>query len=125
MHDIDVDCGPISYRELIIAVDQLKNGKQPGSDDVPSEFWKANSLPGSNACDWMLFFFQTICERKQVPTSWHLARITAIFKYGDASQCSNYRPISFLKTRYKLFAAILINKLKLAGIESLLCAAQF
>ena len=55
LHDINVHCGPISFRELIIAVDKLKNGKQPGSDDVPSEFWKAISLPGSNACNLLLF----------------------------------------------------------------------
>ena len=50
LNDIHVDCNPISFRELMSGIDQLKNGKQPGSDDVPSECWKAISSPGSNAC---------------------------------------------------------------------------
>ena len=60
LHDIHVDCNPVSFRELMSAIDQLKNGKQPGSDDVPSEFWKAISSHGSNTCNWVLFFFQSI-----------------------------------------------------------------
>ena len=66
-----------------------------------------------------------IWNKKQVPTSWHLAKITAIFKKGDASECSNYRQISLLNTGYKLFAIMLLNKLKRAGVESLVCGSQF
>ena len=125
LQDVPVDCNRISYREMLSAVNQLKNGKQPGSDDVPSEFWKAISLPGSNACNWMLSFFQSIWDQKIVPASWHIARITAIFKKGDASECSNYRPISLLNSGYKLFASIFLSRLKIAGIESLISNTQF
>ena len=38
LNDIHVDCNPIAFRELMSGIDQLKDGKQPGSDDVPSAF---------------------------------------------------------------------------------------
>ena len=106
-------------------IDKFKNGKQPSSDDAPSECWKAMSSPGSNACNWVLSFFKSVWDKKQIPMSWHLAKITAIFKKGDASECSNYRQISLFNTGYKLFAIILLNRLKGAGVESLICSSQF
>ena len=63
LHQVDVDCSTVSYRELMIAIDQMKNNKKAGADDVPAEFWKCISLPGSNACNWMLSLFQMIWDQ--------------------------------------------------------------
>ena len=47
-----------------------------------------------------------------VPTDWHEAVVTAIFEKGDASKCEKYRPISLLPVGYKIFASILLQRLK-------------
>jgi hypothetical protein len=51
--------------------------------------------------------------------------VTAIFKKGDTASCENYRPISLLAIGYKLFAIILLQRLKLAGAEMRIWQTQF
>ena len=60
-----------------------------------------------------------------VPTSWHEATVAAIFKKGDPACCENYRPISLLAVGYKIFAAILLRRLKDAGAEDRIWPTQF
>ena len=60
-----------------------------------------------------------------VPDSWHKAIITAIFKKGDVSSCENYRPISLLQVGYKIYAAVLLQRLKSAGAERRVWKTQF
>ena len=98
---IDVICSRVTFAELRETVALLKNNKQCGADGIPAEFWKTCCLPGSPSCDWILYLFEIIWSNKQVPDSWHLAKVSAIFKKGDQSQCSNFRPISLLSTGYK------------------------
>ena len=44
----------------------------------------------------LAFLFNTSIETSQFPDSWKVARITPIFKDGDRTVKSNYRPISAL-----------------------------
>ena len=60
-----------------------------------------------------------------VPTSWHEATVAAIFKKDDPACCENYRPISLLAVGYKIFAAILLRRLKDAGAEGRIWPTQF
>ena len=48
-----------------------------------------------------------------------------IFKKGDTAHCENYRPISLLQIGYKLFALVLLKRLKKAGAESRIWPTQF
>ena len=56
--------------------------------------------------DTMNSFFCTICEK-----SWKLARVTPIFKEGDKTEKSNYRPISVLPVISRLFERLVANQL--------------
>ena len=45
------------------------------------------------------------------PESWKAARATPIFKDGDNSELSNYRPISILPVLIRLFGKLIFNQL--------------
>jgi len=51
--------------------------------------------------------------------------VTAIFKKGDPAFCENYRPILLLAIGYKLFATILLRRLKAAGADTRIWLPQF
>ena len=46
-----------------------------------------------------------------LPDSFKISKITPLFKKGDISMLSNYRPISLLPTISKIFERILYNQL--------------
>ena len=60
-----------------------------------------------------------------VPEEWHLSRVTALFKKGDWGDCGNYRPISLVCVVYKLFANVLLKRLKAAGAEQKIWSTQY
>ena len=60
-----------------------------------------------------------------MPSDWHGALVTAILKKGDPSKCENYKPISLLPVGYKLFATILLQRLKTGGAEQRVWRTQY
>ena len=73
----------------------------------------------------MTHFCNSCWEQKKVPDDWHEARVTMIFKKDDPANCENYKPISLLCIAYKLFANILLDRLRAAGAEKRLWRTQF
>ena len=73
----------------------LKLGKASGHDQTNNRILKelAHSL-SFPLCD--LFNYSLSCGK--VPELWKQAIVTPIFKKGDQSEVSNYRPISLLST---------------------------
>ena len=116
---------PISAPEVECAVRKLKDGKSFGEDGVPAEYWKAIFAEGGEGRRWLLDFCADCWERCEVPTDWHLARVSAIFKKGEPAECCNYRPISILNIGYKIFASVLLERLRRGGAEQRLWGSQF
>ena len=56
---------------------------------------------------------------------WHTANVKAIFKKGNVELCANYRPISLICVAYKLFATLILTRLKDGGAEKRLTETQF
>ena len=115
----------IDENEVISAATKLKRNRACGVDGIPPEFWKAVLQKGSPSCQWAVELCRLCWETKSVPKEWHLSRVATIFKKGDVAACSNYRPISLLQIGYKIFAIVLLSRLKAAGAESRIWPTQF
>ena len=50
--------------------------------------------------------FNNIIKTKQIPDSWHEAKIAIQFKKGDPKDIKNYRPISLLSHSYKILTRL-------------------
>ena len=114
---LPVDRDPITLVELRQAIKALRTGKAAGPDDVPAEFWKVVVTEGSAATEWILKFCNPIWTKKEIPAQWRVARVSMLYKKGDATVCDNYRPKSLLTIGYKVLAVLLLNRLKAAGAE--------
>ena len=115
----------ITAEEVITAAKALKNRKAMGGDNMPAEFWKTICVQDSLTCQWAVCLCNMVWCNGHVPDEWHEAVVSAIFKKGDPASCENYRPISLLAIGYKLFATILLRRLKDAGADARIWPTQF
>ena len=98
----------IDVLEVRDAIAKTKTSKSFGKDSISCYFLKL-ALPfieNSLAC-----LFNTSIETSQFPDSWKLARVTPIFKEGDKTEKSNYRPISVLPVISRLFEKLVANQI--------------
>ena len=121
---LDVDEGEITKLEVERVIKNLKRGKAAGPDNIPSDVWI--QLSSDTEClEWIVTFCNQCWRLKQIPDSWHQARVSCIVKKGDCALCENYRPISLLNIGYKIFSAILLNRFKDVGAETRIWSIQF
>ena len=86
----------IEVKDIRAAFAKVKTAKSFGIDNISSYFLKL-ALPfiGNS----LAALFNTSIETSQFPDSWKVARVTPIFKEGDKTEKSNYRPISVLPVK--------------------------
>ena len=80
----------IKVKDIRVAVAKIKNSKGSGVDDISSYFLKLALPLIENSLGLM---FNKSVETSQFPDSWKVARVTPIFKGGEKTEKSNYRPI--------------------------------
>ena len=51
-------------------------------------------------------------QDEKVPQQLLQARVVSLYKKGDTSKMENYRPISLLNSMYKIYAAIIQERLQ-------------
>ena len=56
--------------------------------------------------------FNNILKTKQIPDSWHEAKIVILFKKGDPKDIKNYGPISLLSHSYKIFTRFMQSRIE-------------
>ena len=123
--ELPVDSGNITMEEVMSACKRLKKSRAAGVDDIPAEIWKAVASPESPCSQWMLDLCKNCWSQKRVPEIWHDSRTALIFKKGDVADPANYRPISLLCISYKVFATIMLERLRAAGAETCIWPTQF
>ena len=121
---LNVNVDPFCRNELLIVLGKLKPRRAAGADNLPPEFFKA-LVHNTDALEELLYLMNLCWANKTVPKSWHMARVCLIFKKGDPSLSENYRPISLLNLAYKIYAALMLHRLKKGGVDDCIWPTQF
>ena len=79
----------------------MPNGKSPGSDGLPAEFWKFFWSEISN--DFKLVT-DNIYQTGKLTNSMSGGIIKLLYKKGDRFDVRNYRPISLINADYKMIS---------------------
>ena len=82
--------------------------KSFGNDSISSYFLKITFPYISRV---LILTFNTSIETNTSPFSWKIARVTVIYKEGETSKRSNYRPISVLPALSRLFKKLIYGQL--------------
>ena len=110
--------------DLQKVVKRMKSGKSTGGDQIHAEFWKV--LAGHDGAMEELLSLCNMCwSDKSMPEAWKHSTVVTLFKKGDTSLPSNYRPISLLCVAYKVIASLLLDRLKAGGTERRIHQSQY
>ena len=101
MEDIKITCSG----DLKLLQD-LNTRKATGQDSISAHVLKTYA---TEIAPVLTFIFQQSLSSGYVPTDWRLANITPIFKKGDKSTPSNYRPVSITPICSKLIEHIIFS----------------
>uniref|UniRef100_A0A8C5QAN6 Reverse transcriptase domain-containing protein n=2 Tax=Leptobrachium leishanense TaxID=445787 RepID=A0A8C5QAN6_9ANUR len=100
----------ITAEEILEALKTSKNGKCPGPDGLPIEYYKKNTR---DLLPTLVQLFSAFREGVRPHPHSLMATISLIPKpEKDHTACGNYRPISLLNNDMKLLARVLANRLK-------------
>ena len=136
---LPVSLSDFTREEILHVISKLQKKKSPGHDGIPAEFWIAcvgtctrwdglqrkRKIESEPVLEWLLQFCNLMWQNKSIPTAWHKARVACLYKKGDPAMPDNYRPISLLAIGYKMFASLLLLRLKKAGAEERITDTQF
>ena len=109
-------------REIYKVIDNLDNNKAPGPGYINA--WALKSGKYALGIHLQIIFNDCI-QQKVFPTILKDAHITPIFKKGDVSVLTIYRPISVTPTFAKVFERLLLNQLEYLEKFALLNKKQF
>ena len=105
-NDTEIDLP--TYKEVSDIISKLRRNKAPGTDNIPAELVKH----GGYMLKYRMYnLILLIWSKEQLPMEWLQGIICPIYKKGERTICSNYRPITILNIAYKIFTIILNNRL--------------
>jgi hypothetical protein len=101
----------ISTKEVSSTIHLSKMNSSPGEDGIPYEFYKtfSNSLSPILA----QAFNEVFADPNLLPQEWKDGVVKLLYKKGDRRSLANWRPITLLKTIYKLYTAVINKRLSM------------
>jgi hypothetical protein len=96
--------GPTSENEVEATIKNLKTNCSPGIDDISNSLLKKIARYISHP---LSFIFNKCFEEGYFPKHFKSAKIKPLFKQGDPSNPSNYRPISLISNLAKIMEKII------------------
>ena len=108
--DPPINCDVPTLEETQVAIKQLKGGKAAGICGIYGEMIKCS---GPTA---VLFLWQLICSiwtSGIIPSDWKKGIVIPLWKgKGSRHECNNYRAITLLSVPGKVFARVLLNRVR-------------
>lgn len=99
---------PVTIPEVIKIIRELKNKKSFGHDELPPILIKKSV---ETLAPILSFLINQSFADGTVPDLLKLSIIKPIYKKGNKSNCTNYRPIALLPTFAKIFETAMANRL--------------
>ena len=99
---------PTDYCEVVNIIQSLKLSNSVGHDDVATKILKAS---GNIIAPILVSLINNSLRHGIFPRSLKIAKVLPIFKTGDKSCYSNYRPISLLPCISKIYEKIIHSRL--------------
>ena len=98
----------VDPKQVLNIINSLKSRKSPGIDGIPNKVLKMSAEFIISPLTYIIN--QSLCKGV-FPECLKTAKVIPLFKKGDESLCSNYRPISLLSCFHKLFEKVMQSKL--------------
>ena len=98
---------PFSREEIVTKLSHSNKSSSPGPSGL-----SYSDLANGPTIDFMLGLFNTILRTRITPTAWKRSKLTMIFRSGDKTAPSSWRPITGQETMSKIFTGILADRLQ-------------
>lgn len=102
--DLEINTVLFTTQKVAEVLKQFPNFSSPGPDGLPYIVLKKG---GAVLHEKLAMLFQRSLALGCLPEEWKLANVVGIFKKGDKSSPTNYRPVSLTVTVCKLMEAII------------------
>ena len=100
----------ITQQEVSMQAMKLSNGKASDGSNMVIEMVKHAPEEAHKSIAELLT--NILKGRTPFPPAWKVNKIWVLFKQGDCEQIKNYRPITLLPILYKLYARIILARVK-------------
>ncbi len=108
--DESISTAPPTLQEVYEAIKKIKSGKSPGVCGIYPEYTRC---AGSGAMKFLVDLFKQVWESETVPDEWSQGVIVPIYKgKGSMSDCKNYRGITLLSVPGKVFAHVILARMR-------------
>lgn len=99
-----------SLGEVTAALNKVRSGRAAGPDGIAPELLKCALDPVGMILHKL---FQCVWKEGKVPADWRDGMIISLYKgKGSKSDCSSYRPITLLSVPGKVFAHVILARIK-------------
>lgn len=106
---LELDGPEILKSEVIKALEQTKDGKAAGCDEIPAEFLR---LINENNLNIVLDLFNKIYDSGQIPSDWLKSTFITLPKKANSKKCSEYRLISLMSHTLKVFLRVIHSRIR-------------
>ena len=108
--DADSHTDPVTSLEVELCLKCLKNRRAPGICSITAELLKKG---GDSMINWLVYIINIVWIKKTIPDDWQRGIILLFWKNKENKEvCSNHRGITLLSIPGKLFAMILLERIR-------------